>query len=71
MGHASNSRINDVDQHRSKEFTTEYILLLNKQKNAVNSTEYLKNGDLTLTLHLCFKSHHAKMGYIVTGKRRF
>lgn len=46
MGHASNSRINDVDQHRSKEFTTEYILLLNKQKNAVNSTEYLKNGDV-------------------------
>ena len=42
----SNSRINDVDQHRSKEFTTEYILLLNKQKNAVNSTEYLKNGDV-------------------------
>ena len=46
MGHASNSKINDVDQHRSKEFTTEYILLLNKQKNAVNSTEYLKNGDV-------------------------
>lgn len=42
----SNSRINDMDQHRSKEFTTEYILLLNKQKNAVDSTEYLKNGDV-------------------------
>ncbi|MBD5449562.1 MAG: hypothetical protein HDR28_05300 [Lachnospiraceae bacterium] len=42
----SDSRINDMDQHRSKEFTTEYILLLNKQKNAVDSTEYLKKGDV-------------------------
>ena len=42
----SYSRINDADQHRSKEFTTEYISLLNKQKNAVDSTEYLKNGDV-------------------------
>lgn len=42
----SDSRINDEDQHRSKEFTTEYILLLNKQKNAVDSTEYLKKGDV-------------------------
>jgi len=40
------SKINSVDQHRSKEFTTEYILLLNKQKNAVETTEYLKNGDV-------------------------
>lgn len=42
----SESQINPVDQHRSKEFTTEYILLLNKQKNAVDTTEYLKNGDV-------------------------
>lgn len=40
------SKINSVDQHRSKDFTTEYILLLNKQKNAVDTTEYLKNGDV-------------------------
>ena len=40
------SKINDEDQHRSKEFTSEYILLLNKQKNAVDSTEYLKKDDV-------------------------
>ena len=42
----SESKINSVDQHRSKDFTTEYILLLNKHKNAVDTTEYLKNGDV-------------------------
>ncbi len=40
------TKINMVDRHRSKEFTTEYILLLNKQKDAVSSTEYLKKGDV-------------------------
>lgn len=40
------SEINPADQHRSKEFTTDYILLLNKQKSAIDSTEYLKNGDI-------------------------
>lgn len=42
----SDSKINVAEQHRSKEFTTEYILLLNKQKSAIDSTEYLKNGDV-------------------------
>ncbi len=40
------TKIYKADQHRSKEFTTEYILLLNKQKSAVDSTEYLKCGDI-------------------------
>ena len=40
------SEINSADQHRSKEFTTDYIFLLNKQKSAVDSTEYLKIGDI-------------------------
>lgn len=42
----SESKINPVDQHRSKDFTTDYILLLNKQKNAVDTKEYLKKGDV-------------------------
>lgn len=40
------TKIYKADQHRSKEFTTEYILLLNKQKSAIDSTEYLKCGDI-------------------------
>ena len=40
------SKINAMEQHRSKDFTTEYILLLNKQKKAVDSTEYIKKGDV-------------------------
>ena len=42
----SNSTIGLAEAHRSKEFTTEYILLLNKQKGAVESKDYIKKGDI-------------------------
>ena len=63
------SKIAHMDQYRSKEFTTDYVLMLNKQKEAVNSSEYLKKGDIVHCTVYAISEYYVNV-YIKTDDTR-